>query len=61
MISELNKGDSYKSGWGRASRTDKGVHAAMNGINVKLDIRDELLRDGITDDEKAKGKKYLKH
>jgi tRNA pseudouridine(38-40) synthase len=61
MIHELCQGDPHKTGWGRASRTDKGVHAAMNGINVKLDIRNELLRDGLTDEDIAKGKKWLKH
>ena len=60
QISPLNQGDPYKTGWGRASRTDKGVHAVMNGINVKLDIRDALLREDITEEEKAKGKGYLK-
>lgn len=26
----------YKIGWGRGGRTDKGVHAVCNVINVKL-------------------------
>ena len=28
----------YKIGWGRGGRTDKGVHAVCNVINVKLCI-----------------------
>lgn len=60
LIHPSCQGDAYKSGWARASRTDKGVHAVVNGINVKLDIRDELLRDNLSEEEKAMGKGYLK-
>ena len=27
-----------KNGWQRCSRTDKGVHAVYNGVNVKINI-----------------------
>ena len=33
----------YKIGWGRGGRTDKGVHAVCNVINVKLCIHKDYL------------------
>ena len=33
---ESNYESPDKVGWGRASRTDKGVHAAMNLISLKV-------------------------
>eukprot|EP00760_Papus_ankaliazontas_P023251 PhM_4_TR2007/c0_g1_i1/m.74752/K06173/truA, PUS1; tRNA pseudouridine38-40 synthase len=42
LISEMNqKGNSYqKIGWQRASRTDRGVHALRNIINLKIEEPD---------------------
>ncbi|EGR32098.1 tRNA pseudouridine synthase a, putative [Ichthyophthirius multifiliis] len=37
--------DLKKAGWSRGARTDKGVHALINGINVKLAVTKEFLRD----------------
>lgn len=34
-----------KSGWGRAARTDKGVHAIATVINVKLAIKKQFLEE----------------
>ena len=36
FISECNYGNFAKSGWMRASRTDKGVSAVMNVVSCKL-------------------------
>ena len=48
MLSESNYGDMKKSGWKRGSRTDKGVHAALNCIAMKLQLnRDYIKSDGV--------------
>lgn len=60
LIHPLNQGNAYKTGWARASRTDKGVHAVLNGINAKLDIRDEFLRDTVTEEARLQGRSFLK-
>ena len=60
LIPESNFGNLRKSGWGKASRTDKGVHAAMNGITVKINIKDKFLKDGISEEDKKEGKAKLK-
>ena len=36
-----------KSGWGRAARTDKGVHAIATVINVKLAIKKQFLEEEV--------------
>lgn len=36
MISEFNFGDLKKIGWGRATRTDKRVHALQNTFSAKV-------------------------
>ena len=36
MISDFNYGDLKKIGWGRATRTDKRVHALMNTFSCKV-------------------------
>ena len=38
IVSQLTLDKLYKIGWGRGGRTDKGVHAVCNVINVKLCI-----------------------
>ena len=43
LISPSNKEDIRKNGWKRAARTDKGVHAILNTLNVKLDISNEYI------------------
>lgn len=43
LISEYNFGELKKNGWQRCSRTDKGVHAVYNGINVKINIFDKYV------------------
>lgn len=61
LIHPLNQGNPYKTGWARASRTDKGVHAVLNGVNAKLDIRDEFLRDTVSAEAKLQGRSHLKY
>ena len=36
MVSDFNKDDLKKIGWGRATRTDKKVHALINVFSAKL-------------------------
>jgi len=36
FISDFNFGDLKKIGFGRATRTDKGVHALLNVFSAKL-------------------------
>lgn len=60
LIAEQNMGDLKKLGWKRASRTDKGVHAAMNAISCKLIMKDKYLKDDITEEQKSGGKSMLK-
>lgn len=36
MISDFNMGDLKKIGWGRATRTDKKVHALTNTFSAKV-------------------------
>ncbi|CAN0354001.1 unnamed protein product, partial [Discosporangium mesarthrocarpum] len=46
-ISDSNHGDLSKIGWGRTSRTDKGVHAGLNVVAVKLLVpQDSFTEDG---------------
>ena len=60
LITEDNFGDLSKLGWKRASRTDKGVHAAMNAVSCRLIILDEYLKDDIKEEDKKEGKGKLK-
>lgn len=53
-------GNLGKIAWGRASRTDKGVHAALNCISCKLNITQQYLKvvkDFNSDSFKAEHKK----
>lgn len=43
FITQSNYGDLKKIGWGRGSRTDKGVHASINVINCKLSVSDKYV------------------
>lgn len=43
LIKDTQICDLKKLGWNRAARTDKGVHALSNGINVKLTISEDFL------------------
>ena len=36
MVSDFNVGDLQKIGWGRATRTDKKVHALINTFSAKV-------------------------
>ncbi len=45
FISESNFGNLKKLGWGRASRTDKGVHASINVVSVMLCISSKYVKD----------------
>ena len=36
LISDFNFGDLKKIGWGRATRTDKRVHALINSFSCKI-------------------------
>lgn len=60
LITEQNVGDLKKLGWKRASRTDKGVHAAMNAVSCRLIMKDKYLQEGITEEQKSQGKSKLK-
>lgn len=42
-VSKENSDDIRKIGWFRASRTDKGVHALMNIVTLKLTYTDDIL------------------
>lgn len=53
LISEDNFGNHSKINWGRASRTDKGVHAAMNAFCCKVQILKEHLHDFVTEEDIA--------
>ena len=61
LISDDNFGSHMKINWGRASRTDKGVHAGMNGIQVKIQVLKKHLYDYVTEADIAQGKERLKH
>ena len=45
LISSSNFGNLKKIGWGRGSRTDKGVHASINTIKCNLDITKKYLKN----------------
>lgn len=60
LITEQNYGDLHKLGWKRASRTDKGVHAAINAVSCRLIIKDIYLKDGVKENDKLNGKGKLK-
>lgn len=36
-------GEIIKAGWGRAARTDRGVHALSNGVTMMLSITEDYL------------------
>ena len=57
LISEFNKNDFKKSGWSRASRTDRGVHAVCNGISVNCDIRRHMIKGELDQDQFDNAKK----
>lgn len=42
LVSQSNFGNLNKMGWNRASRTDKGVHAAQNVIKCNLEVGEEF-------------------
>ena len=44
MISDFNFGDLKKIGWGRATRTDKRVHALLNSFSAKILVRNKPTR-----------------
>ena len=46
FITDRNFGNLKKSGWSRGSRTDKGVHAAVNCISCKLIIPVSYVTEG---------------
>jgi tRNA pseudouridine(38-40) synthase len=43
MLTDANFRNMKKSGWSRGSRTDKGVHAALNCVSVKLHLKQEYI------------------
>lgn len=43
MIDKSNYNHLQKVGWSRASRTDKGVHAAFNAVALKLLLSSKFL------------------
>jgi len=44
LIPAFNYGDLSQSGWGRGSRTDRGVHAALNTVKCKVFIPERFLK-----------------
>ncbi|MCL7023752.1 hypothetical protein MKW94_017474 [Papaver nudicaule] len=44
-IRESNYGDLQKIGWGRSSRTDKGVHSLATTISLKMEIPENAWKD----------------
>ncbi|KAI3927122.1 hypothetical protein MKX01_029890 [Papaver californicum] len=44
-IRESNFGDLQKIGWGRSSRTDKGVHSLATTISLKMEIPENAWKD----------------
>lgn len=63
FITESNFGDLKKNAWQRCSRTDKGVHAAYNGINCKLNILDsfvDLPPQELEEEKKKDDRKLMK-
>lgn len=56
-------GDDKQYDWQRCSRTDKGVHAAYNGISVKINILDDFVdmtKEEIAEEKKKDDRKVLK-
>ena len=51
LISDDNFGNLARINWNRVSRTDKGVHAALNCITFKAYYRPEHLIQGLTEEE----------
>ncbi len=56
MISDFNFGDLKKIGWGRATRTDKKVHALINTFSAKVLVSKkptltETKEDGTTEEK----------
>lgn len=51
MIPLHNFGELKKISWGRASRTDKGVHASLNVVKCNLEFSDEFLKSGCKDED----------
>lgn len=47
-ISEENRSNLQKISWQRAARTDKGVHAAMNVISLKMRVDDDEILDKVS-------------
>lgn len=43
-VSQENSDDIRKVGWFRASRTDKGVHALMNIVTLKVTFQDDMIK-----------------
>jgi tRNA pseudouridine(38-40) synthase len=56
MINEGNFGNFKKIGWSRASRTDKGVHAAYNAISLKLVLSSKYADEHDNENSESKGK-----
>jgi tRNA pseudouridine38-40 synthase len=51
LIPEHNFGTLQKSGWGRGSRTDKGVHASVNTVKCKIVVSDRFTAKNEADAE----------
>ena len=58
MISDFNVGDLKKIGWGRATRTDKRVHALINTFSAKVLVPKRttmMVKNAETGEEEEKG------
>lgn len=49
MISDSNFDDLHKIGWGRGSRTDRGVHACVNMICCKISLDKKYVREEVSE------------
>lgn len=49
-----------KFGFKRASRTDRGVHAAMSSVSMKFEIKVDHLKNGFSEEDLEIGKIRLK-
>jgi len=60
LITENNYGKLSKLGYNRSSRTDKGVHAALNIVSMKFELNSGFLIGGLSEEQKSLPKESLK-
>jgi tRNA pseudouridine38-40 synthase len=62
LITDQNYGNLQKSGWGRGSRTDKGVHASVNVVKCKMVVDEKFTfqNNKVSEDDSNLDKKAFK-